>query len=285
MKLHHCESKTYNKECAYCFGHVAYNKGEKPEICPHCSRTNYIKTPTELELFKLQHEYQTASTNYRKQDALGRMFLLLKDYSTGKIKKIMRNVMSFNEDLLEERASDSAYHFVIDYYIKRSDFCVEQSFGGLLQKKIEYALYNQAQQRADATMSLDKHLNFYSDGEEDEIDLMNTLEVASSSNFSRYDKYLMRKSEEQDLLMSIKKMLKDFTFIAEMQTNYTTMLYALIGVFMKVHGKDEDDIDSYCQLVKGIHTREMIDQCLTVLLSLLHDNDEHGGFYYESTVI
>jgi hypothetical protein len=125
--------------CCNC-GETAIVGLAKDRQCPSCgyglSNSDWKKPPMETALFLLQKEYlKTFSSS-----VLGEMYILLKQYAIGKIKKLVNGRINLTSDILDERASDSATLF-IEMYLRSKEFQVHTSFSGFLSYKIQEVLY------------------------------------------------------------------------------------------------------------------------------------------------
>ena len=272
--------KQYNRECAYCFTPIAYNKGEKPDKCPCCGATNFIKPPTETKLFKLQHYYLENRQQGYKEKAdryLGDLFFLIKHYAEGKIKKKIKHTVSYPEDRLDEKSEEIAVWF-LESYMNDPEFKVEQSFGGLLEGKVLKALYAESEKRDDAMLSLDMPV-----GEDEDSFLIDQIDAGSvAGSFfehdSFYDEYLMRLTECDDLVFSMDRVISEILREIRLVSGLASQMYFLIGLYARIAGKTDDDMSEYYSMAEKTYTEEAVNKALAIILGLLKDNIEHRGF-------
>lgn len=274
-------TKQYNRECSYCFSTVSYNKGGKPEECPFCGATNFLKPPTEAKLFKLQHLYFEArkeSNKVKTDKYLGELFFLLKEYAEGKIKKKIKYTVSYGEEKLDEKSEEVAVWF-LESYMTDPDFVVEQSFGGLLEGKVLKALYNEKEKRNDAILSLDAPLN--ENDEQHVMELIDRGDLVGSffDHNSFYDEFLLRQAEGNDLITSIEKVVNEM--LKKVKENYglRSQIYFLVGVYARIAGKRDEEMEDYYALAEKSYTQDSVNSALAIILKLIKDNIEYRGFY------
>lgn len=130
-------AKIYDKICVFCAKPVSYSHGTKPKVCPYCGKADYIKPPTETKLFLLQKAFiETKDEKY-----LGQLYVLLKAYTKSIIKKMVPSNFKYDEDFIEEKASDAANIMIEKYYLSNEVYSIDVSFGGYIKHRVREVLY------------------------------------------------------------------------------------------------------------------------------------------------
>jgi DNA-directed RNA polymerase subunit RPC12/RpoP len=158
----------YHVVCAYCGKDISYKHSRKPERCPHCGASDYRKPKTETMLFSLQRKY----LENRDEKTLSQMYLILRDYAQSIIKKHLPRDFTYHYGHVEEKASDAA-NLLIENYLSKPNFSVENSFAGYLQWRVKEVLWNKRTRREENHESLNVHVA------EENADSPELLEFAS----------------------------------------------------------------------------------------------------------
>lgn len=169
----------YSVVCAYCGREVQYRHSEKPAKCPHCGSTDYRKPKTETMLFNLQRQYLDG----RDQETLSRMYLILCDYAKSIIKKHLPRNFTYHYGHVEEKATDAA-NLLIENYLSKNQFKVENSFAGYLQWRVKEVLWNKRTRREEDHESLNAHIEKEDSSSPELVDLANQLDEQPVSGFS-----------------------------------------------------------------------------------------------------
>jgi len=161
----------YHVTCAYCGNEITFRHSNKPKKCPYCGSTNFRKPKTETQLFHLQRKY----LDEHKESALGDIYLILVDYARSIIKKSLPREFTYHYELIDEKASDAATLF-IEQYLAKSEFRVENSFGGYLQRKVKEVLWNKKARREENHESLNAHMEGEENSSTEMIDITASTE-------------------------------------------------------------------------------------------------------------
>jgi hypothetical protein len=255
--------------CVFCGEEISYKKKEKPSNCPKCGGGNdkgeWKKPPTETILFTLQREYfKNKNVDKVKADrALSEMYLVLKDYAEGKIKKLINGKVFYSEDKIEEKAIDIA-NCMIDYYLSKEGFRIDNSFGGYLDWQIKSVIFNISDQEEDQVDSLNDHIN---DTDKEMVELSNFSPVFESGTLT--SEYLDSFHHAEDLKNGILRIIDDV--IKEIQKEFSPFIAALvlIGISHYVAGKSEDFKNKYYQNFGGNQTKLFVDQAMALILEFI----------------
>lgn len=260
----------YKRTCAYCGKTVEYYHSEKPEYCPYCGSYNYIKPQTETKLFLLQKSY---FEHGRDKDILGKMYLILREYAKSMIKtELKRNQMTrYTYDDIDMKASDAAT-LLLEYYLTKPAFKIEQSFGGYLDNKVKQALYNKKEQREEIHTSYNSLLTD-SDGHSEEIGEMKE-KLNFKYIFGDEEEYRKRVLSEKELINGIHKIV---TTIAETVTknyNKKDSLLLLIGMYVRLQHTNNSIMDNYYRYFGSIY-KEFIDSSLLLLYQFIKESQHY----------
>ena len=229
----------YEKICVYCTKEVVFFHGNKPSHCPHCGASDYIKPPTETKLFLLQEAYYRTGD----QEHLSNMFILLKQYATSIIKKLLPKDFMYHFDKIEEKAQDAASMF-IEYYLTHEDFKVEKSFGGYLQWKVKEVLWNKKLQKEEDHASLNEVLSAgTSQVEFIDIPQITNIQPLHGSIESHTEDDT---GEKIDLVDGIKKIIdQSILQLKQIGNSQLTNLLVLTSVCLLIEGKTEVYMDKF----------------------------------------
>lgn len=112
--------------------------------CPLCGTVFASLPKTERKLMLLQIEYYNKN---RDPKILGEIYTILSEYAGSFIKKYYLSALDRSNAL--EYYSNIAASYIIEEYLKDSDFYIFASFGGFLSLKIKQALYNKYEKLQD----------------------------------------------------------------------------------------------------------------------------------------
>ena len=129
--------KTYARVTSCCGKEVAYNKGEKPLVCPFCGNVHWDKPQDEFTLFTLQDSYFEKG---RSPKVLEEMYRCIFSYSRNIILKKIRGKTHFSTTMLQDRIEDLST-LMIEKYLIDPEFRVKVSFGGIMKRMSAGTLY------------------------------------------------------------------------------------------------------------------------------------------------
>lgn len=263
-------NKKYKKNCCFCFKPVSYSKGEKSPTCPHCGKLDYIKPPTEYRLFELQHQYfeLRKSDNIDTQKIiLGDMYVLLQNYAKGKIKKIIKNQVHYDDDKLDEKATEVA-ELLIEYYLTKPSFKIESSFGGYIGWQIKSVLYNPKDRFRDSIQSLNE---IVTDNGKERIELQSFSPIIENSmNYN----YIQRLHKSDDLIQGIQKIITHINCEIKDQYNSYMAMAVLIGIYISICKKSDNYKYSFYDKFGGIELRDLVDKSMMLILKFLRDHSQ-----------
>ncbi len=233
----------YEKICVYCTKDVKYFHGKKPQVCPHCGESDYIKPPTETRLFLLQDKYfQNRDSKY-----LSEMFIILKTYAASIIKKNLPKDFIYHYDQLDEKAQDAATLF-IEYYLVHNNFRVEKSFGGYLQWKVKEVLWNKKLQREEDHESLN-YLSTKAWKDSDHAQVIDRTMFANMKPLYGADEdhtLVPHINNTEDLILGIESIINGS--MIEIKKLYISNYYILIilfGICLIMEGKTDVYMDKF----------------------------------------
>jgi len=260
----------YKRTCAYCGKTVQYYHSEKPEYCPYCGAYNYIKPKTETTLFLLQKEYLEHG---RDNEVLGKMYLILKDYAKSMIKMQLQKsgMTKYNYDDIDMKASDSAT-LLLEYYLTKPAFKIEQSFGGYLKDKVKQALYNKTEQREDSYASFNSLLSD-SEGHAEEIGELKE-QLNFNYIFGDQDKYRKRILSEKELVDGIHRIIAKITETVTESYNRKDSLLLLIGMYIRINNTNNSTMDNYYKYFGSVY-KDFIDASLLLLYEFIKESQHH----------
>ena len=128
--------KLITKNCTICQTEISWQHKHKPKSCPTCGEIYFDKPKIEIDLFKLQTQY----LDEHDESALGKMYILLVEYSKNLIKNMIHNTYRMDKDILDIKAHEATTKF-IEYYLTNPDFRLDRSFGAYLKFPIRNVLY------------------------------------------------------------------------------------------------------------------------------------------------
>jgi DNA-directed RNA polymerase subunit RPC12/RpoP len=218
----------YNVICVYCGKRVTYPHSKKPTTCPFCHSKDFRKPATETHLFLLQNKYlQTRDKKY-----LGEMFILLKNYASSIIKKMLPRSFIYHYDKVEEKASDAA-SYLIEYFLTKPNFKIEMSFAGYLRWKIKQVLFNKKEQLDEKNVSSYNAL-FSTDNK----DLIDISEIIKASPISKQEtEYYNEEQTKTDLIEGIEKLIDRIIYEIRTQYSFLDALIILMGLCLKIENK------------------------------------------------
>lgn len=124
------------KKCSVCEKiHVYEGDVPSPFRCS-CGTIRWDKPLMEAQLFTLQEKY----LENRDNKILGEMYKILFKYSKNMIWSRVKNKYSMSEDKIESKAQDASTA-IIQYYLTKPYFMVNESFGSYVVGAVSYQLY------------------------------------------------------------------------------------------------------------------------------------------------
>jgi|GEM_PF-4903147 len=260
----------YRRTCAYCGETVEFYHAEKPSHCPHCGSFNYIKPKTETKLFLLQKKYLEEG---RDKDVLGHMYLILKGYAKSMVKsEIGGNAMTkYHYSDIDIKSSDAAV-YLLEYYLTKPQFKIEQSFGGYLSKKVSQALYNKKDQKEDKVISYNTVIGDNEGHTEELGDLPETLNLRYI--FGDENKYREKVRNENELLSGIEKILNSTILHIKKTYSSKDSMLLIIGLYLKLSSNNQKVINDYYRFF-GSEYRNFIDQVLLILYEFIKESQNY----------
>lgn len=258
-KVKKIEKKKRNIKCSSCDSIVEYAHKSKPKNCPNCGSGYWDKDRDEFKLFVLQDEYIKTGDN----KILGQMYLILKTYAKKIIVKTVKGKYFFKKEDLEIKAHDSA-NKIIEYYLTKPSFKIENSFGGYMNWPIKNVLYADWRKDSydslncliDAENELEDYLPVIS--EEVKQRMIFEFEIDSISNTTTIV------DELSTLIKNIKnKISKNFSY-------FETVLF-LVGMKNRLKIRSTDYLNNYYNLC-GQEVKRHIDTALFVVYKYIKSN-------------
>lgn len=130
------DKKKKQIECSSCGQVNEYIHKHKPKFCPSCGNVHWDKIRDEFTLFMLQDNY----LKNRNNNTLGKMYLILREYARKIIIKKVKGKYFFKQEELDIKCHDAA-NKIIEYYLTKPNFYIENSFGGYLNWPVNNVLY------------------------------------------------------------------------------------------------------------------------------------------------
>lgn len=229
----------YSITCAYCGNEVRYYHTEKPEKCPHCGSTDYRKPKTETMLFRLQDQYLESRDN----EVLGQMYIILCDYSKSLIKKNLPKDFTHHYGVIDEKSVDVANRLV-EKYLTKPQFKVENSFAGYLSWRVKEVLWNRKTIQEESHDSLNAHIDD-KDGNASEV-MEFTENISDSSeapayltawknknqNFDNFSDWVVtEQTEQEDLENGLYNLIEKILSMVESEFGKYTKL-GLLGALL-----------------------------------------------------
>jgi len=257
--------KLYKKVCSYCGNEVSYNHSYKPVTCPHCNARNWSKPPTETQLFLLQKQY----IDTRDKKYLGEMYMILVSYISSMIKRMLSGNYIYDSDFIEEKSSDAA-NLLIDYYLSKPEFIIQQSFAGYLRDKIKEVLYSDADEEIHE--SLNAH---FEDNDKEAIDYVsqyNYQPLFQQDKEFNSPEYTYR---DKDIIDGVSTILDNV--FDEIKANFPPLAYlSLIVATNHMINKQTEEFMSKFYTEYGTNLSETVQKILFIIFSFLKEyHHEH----------
>lgn len=256
----------YRRTCSYCGNVVEFFHSKKPDVCPFCGSTNYIKPKTETKLFLLQKKYFET----KDRDYLARMYEILVQYARSKIKTELgrKQITKYHYEGIDMKAMDAA-SLIIEQYLIRPSFKIDQSFSGYLDYKIPEVLYNKKERREEAHISYNATV-FDSEGEEVELQ-----DLGKDFNFSYIfgdeNEYLQRLLDKRELFSGLEKILNQI--VKNVTENYDKKdcLNLLLGLWISLSGNRNLDMDNFYRYF-GSDYKQFIDMSILFIYEFIKES-------------
>lgn len=257
----------YHLICAYCTKEVIYNHGNRPHHCPHCGSVNYRKPPTETELFHLQDKY----IETRDPEILSKMYELIYNYTKSIVRKTLPSEFTYHYSRVNEKAMDAA-HLLIESYLSKPAFRIEQSFAGYLQSKVKEVLWNKVAQKEDSIGSMD----VMSGGQagEDTFDMSGYADTkdAFSSHERDEPSYEMDLIGKEDIVDGVMRLVDRSAIESRKKNGVRFSLLLLLGLHMKISMMSQDHINRFYK-VFGSDTFSYMEKILLLIYNYLKEAD------------
>lgn len=248
--------KDRERECANCHSTVIYGYGTKPEVCPFCGNKWWDKPKDEFNLQMLQDDYIKSG---RTPEKLSLMYDGLIRYCENLIKKNLKGRTTLSVERIHEQAEDTALNF-LEVYLKKPDYVVEYSFGGLLSRYVAGVMYNKREQINDKTTSLDRTIAEDMKFEDNVYRFMDTSPVKEKFEHDVYSEYNHNHPEEliDDLMFIIhskRHRIHDrvdwFLFLVGIHTYLIRNRKCSIDEFYDYYGDDlKSEIDDCFEMIR-----------------------------------
>lgn len=253
----------YINTCSYCGNTVNYYHGFKPDKCPYCDKSDFIKPLTETRLFLLQKKYFELDRN---QDVLGSMYLILFDYAQSLVKTLLPKTFTYHYSKIEEVSSD-AVNIIITSFLEKKDFKIDFSFGGLLITKLKQVMWNKKIQNEENHSSLQSLISDDND--------KNFLEINDvESIFPHYTEYIQQEHDKQSLLKGLDLVIAKITDQIELQYNLYQKLILLIGICQFVQNKGE--IGNLYKVFGSKYFKEILDKAMVLIYEFIKEHNCNG---------
>lgn len=256
-------AKLYNKICAYCGISISYYRGEKPDNCPSCKKDRWLKPETETRLFLLQKDYLKTRNN----EVLSNMYNILKNYASSIIKKMISGKFRYDPEWIEMKAHD-AVNSLLEYYLTKSNFKIEQSFGSYLQKKVKQVLYSNKNEEKHE--SLNQHLQDTDQKEFQDLVFLNGYKPVFGKTINEYLEMIeYRKYFIEDIINLINRQIIK---IKEKSILLAFMTYICLKIFYDKRGKKL--INYYDKF--GGSNKKLVDKIVNMINSLVYYQTKKG---------
>jgi hypothetical protein len=153
--------KVQKTKCNSC-GKINEYLEHKPITCKFCDIPYFEKPLNEIKLFILQDEYLN---NGRDSIVLGKMAIIMSEIFKNLIIKKLKNSRKLHLEDIEDKVSESLEK-ILNYYLTKPNFRIDNSFTGYLEQVVLYPLYNKK----------------IKDQEKNEISMESILENVNHSN-------------------------------------------------------------------------------------------------------
>lgn len=251
-------AKEKERICANCHNKVVYGYGTKPSVCPYCQNPWWDKPKDEFNLFVLQDKYIKSGRSAQK---LSDMYEGLINYSENLIKKNLKGKTQIDYERIREQAEDTALNF-IEVYLKKDNYIVENSFGGLLARYVAGVMYNKKQKLNDKMTSLDKTISEDMKFEDNVLRFMETSPDKEKFESDAYTEYIKNNQEELiDDLFSIIKNKQQSVFDSMSKVESFLFLIAIRNFLLKNKKCSIDEFYDYY----GDDFKFEIDDCLELI--------------------
>jgi ribosomal protein S27E len=242
-----------------CGNLIIYKHKHRPIVCPFCEDEFFMKPKDEYTLFHLQKNYLINRDN----KTLGKMYEILKLYAKKLIVKIVKNRYYFRKDELEMKAHDSA-NKIIDYYLTKPEFKIENSFGGYLNWPIKHVLYSSKQEE-----SCDS-LNCMIDNDNELEEYLPTIsEETRSKMIVHFEENLI--DNNSSILLELNKIIDKMMITINKNFSKKHAILFLIGLNHKFSGQANNFMDDF-YLYSGLDVQSSIDKALFFIYKYLKSN-------------
>lgn len=251
--------KIKERVCANCHKTITYGYGTKPSVCPYCGNKWWDKPQDEFNLQMIQKDYIDSG---RSPEKLSLMYNGLIRYSENLIKKNLKGKKSLDPERIYEQAEDTALNF-LEVYLKKPDYVVEFSFGGLLSRYVAGVMYNDREKLNDNHMSLDTMIADDMKFEDNVYRFMDSSPVKEKFEQDAYTEYENSHPEElvDDLIEIVNKnkrsveksnsRIEGFLFLVAIQDILLKNRKCSIDEFYDYYGDDlKFDIDDCMERIK-----------------------------------
>ena len=255
-------AKEREKICANCQAKITYSYGAKPQVCPHCGNKWWDKPVDEFSLFVLQDNYIRSG---RAPEKLSLMYDGLIRYSENLIKRNLKGKAALDMERIHEQAEDTALNF-LEVYLKKPDYVVADSFGGLLSRYVNGVMYNRKAKMNDKTTSLDRIVAEDMKIEDNVLRFMETSPDKEKFEKDAWSEY--EKSHPEDLIEYLSEIIESkLRYIRKRESPVEGILFlvAIRNFFLKNKKCSIDEFYDYY----GDDIKTHIDDCLEIMRRIL----------------
>ena len=108
------------------------------------------------------------------------MYSILRDYAKSILKNHLPRDFTYHYGLIDEKANDAA-NLLIEQYLDKKNFYIENSFAGYLQWKVKQVLWNKKTKREEDHESLNVHMESEDSSAPELLDMASQSENAAST--------------------------------------------------------------------------------------------------------
>lgn len=249
------------KNCTICNTEISWQHKHKPESCPSCGERYFDKPKIEIDLFKLQSEY----LDDKDQSALGKMYVLLVQYSKNLIKNMIHNSYIMDKDILDVKAHEATTKF-IEYYLTNPKFRLDRSFGAYLKFPIRSALYT--------TKKIDKNTTSFNTilddaGKMTIEDIIETMNITTLyNNHDRDDNNLKIINSSISFTEDIYSLLTESLILLKKNFSTPHIIRVLIGIKLHFNKVSPNMINNYYNINHN-DVKENIEKIMMLIFQYL----------------
>jgi hypothetical protein len=169
------------------------------------------------------------------------------------------------------KASDAAT-LLLEYYLTKPSFKIEQSFGGYLEYKVKEVLYRVKDQQEDEHESYNAVM-YDSEGHQSELgdfsDKLNFQKI-----FGDEQEYLRRVISQYELLNGLNKILEKITDTVSKNFSSKDSITLLLGLYLRLETKRNISMDNFYRYF-GSDYKYIIDKTLLLIYEFIKESESH----------